>query len=310
MTKGTQTLFKNKNTSLLIALLVMLLWGSLFPVIKIGYREFGLDSSSPGSLLLFAGLRFLICGLVFQAVLLRRDRKIRLPEKGSWLSIALITLSVYVLHYICLYIGISHLESSKTAILKQIGTLFIICFAFLFRKEDRFTAAKLIGGLLGFASILVINLNGFSLTWSGYDLLIIAASFFGSASIVISKNAYDRYDPLYVTGWAQLLGGAVLTVTGLMLGGALNRFTWSAAGTLVYICFASSTAYALWNVLLKYNDMSRLNVIKFAETLFSAVCSWILLGENIFRWVYLVSFLLVCFGILIGTGRIRKKQPE
>ena len=310
MKNSRQSAFQNKTISLCLALLVMLLWGSLFPMIKIGYREFKLDSSSIGSLLFFAGVRFLISGLMFQAYIARRDGGVHLPQKGARLSIVLIALTVYVLHYICLYIGLSHLESSKTSVLKQIGTLFIICFAFLFRKEDQFTPAKLIGGILGFASILVINLDGLSLTWNRFDLLIIAASFFSAASTVISKNVYDFHDPLYVTGWAQLFGGITLVVLGLAMGGTLNCFSWSAMASLVYICLASSIAYALWNMLLKYNDMSRLNVIKFAETLFSAICSWILLGENIFRWIYLAAFMLVCAGILIGTGRCSGKHSS
>ena len=54
--------------------------------------------------------------------------------------------------------------------------------------------------------------------------------------------------------------------------------------------------------------MSRLNVIKFAETLFSALCSWALLGENVFRLSYLFSFLLVCAGILIcNLSTVKKK---
>ena len=95
---------------------------------------------------------------------------------------------------------------------------------------------------------------------------------------------------------------------GLLLGGRLARFDLRAVLVLVYMCFASCAGYGLWNLLLKYNDMSRLNVIKFAETLFSAVCSWALLGENVFRLSYLFSFLLVCAGILICNLKHRKKE--
>ena len=302
------SLLRNPLSSTLLALLVMFFWGSLFPMIKIGYSAFGVDTSNVASILLFAGLRFLLCGAVLITVSGARMKRLEFPARSALTPILLIALTAYVLHYACTYIGISHLEISKTAIIKQTGTLFIICFAFLFRKEDRFTPAKLIGGLLGFSSILVVNLNGLHLSVSGYDLLILLASFCSAAGMIFSKNAYDSCDPLYITAWAQLFGGVILLTLGLLLGGRLARFDLRAVLVLVYMCFASCAGYGLWNLLLKYNDMSRLNVIKFAETLFSAVCSWALLGENVFRLSYLFSFLLVCAGILIcNLSTVKKK---
>lgn len=303
-------LLRNPLSSTLLALLVMFFWGSLFPMIKIGYSAFGVDTSSVASILLFAGLRFLLCGAALIAVSGVRMKRLEFPARSALAPILLIALTSYVLHYACTYVGISRLESSKTAIIKQTGTLFIICFAFLFRKEDRFTPNKLIGGLLGFSSILVVNLNGLHLSVSGYDLLILLASFCSAAGMIFSKNAYDSYDPLYITAWAQLFGGAIMLALGLLLGGRLAMVDLRAALVLLYMCFASCAGYGLWNLLLKYNDMSRLNVIKFAETLFSALCSWVLLGENIFRLSYLISFLLVCAGIMICNMKGLKKRKE
>lgn len=297
-------LFQNKKTSLILALLVMFFWGSLFPTIKIGYQAFGVDTASVPSILLFAGVRFVVCGAVLLTFVGTRDRGLKTPNRGALLPIVLISLTAYVLHYFCTYVGISHLESSKTAILKQIGTLFIICFAFLFRKEDKFSVAKLVGGVLGFASILVVNLNGSSLKLTVYDLLVVSASICSVAGTVFSKNAYDHHDPMYVTAWAQLFGGIVLLAIGLATGGRFTNFTIGSVGVLAYMCFASCMGYGLWSQLLKYNDMSRLNTIKFTETLFSAVCSWAILGENIFRVEYLISFVLVCTGIMIGNGKL------
>lgn len=52
----------SKNKSMLSALLVMLLWGSLFPMVKLGYNAYNLVTT--GVILLFAGIRFTICGAV------------------------------------------------------------------------------------------------------------------------------------------------------------------------------------------------------------------------------------------------------
>ena len=48
----------------LIAFLCCALWGSAFPVIKIGYRQFGITDSGAGAKILFAGVRFILAGLL------------------------------------------------------------------------------------------------------------------------------------------------------------------------------------------------------------------------------------------------------
>lgn len=300
-----ESALKNKKTSAVLAILVMFFWGSLFPMIKIGYRSFGVDTSSVSSILLFAGIRFILCGMILLAASVRENGKLQLPTRGSVGPILAVALFAYILHYTCTYIGVSKLDSSKTAVIKQVGTLFIVCFAFLFRKEDRFTVQKLIGGLLGFASILVVNLNGRQWSMSPYDLLVIAASFCSVIGIIISKNAYDKQKPLVITGWSQLTGGTVLFLAGLITGGQFTEFTGMSVLVLAYMCFASCMGYALWNMLLRYQDMSRLNTVKFAESFFSSFCSWILLGENIFRPEFLVSLVLVCLGIIICQSKRR-----
>ncbi len=53
----------SKIYGILLALLVMALWGSLFPFIKLGYQSFKIDTAFIPNLILFAGVRFLVCGV-------------------------------------------------------------------------------------------------------------------------------------------------------------------------------------------------------------------------------------------------------
>ena len=55
----------------LLSLLVMALWGSLFPFIKIGYKAFCIDATDIPSILMFAGTRFTICGVVISMIAFR-----------------------------------------------------------------------------------------------------------------------------------------------------------------------------------------------------------------------------------------------
>ena len=303
-----ERLFSNKKAALPLALAAMFFWGSLYPSVKLGYRLFQINASAYGDIVLFAGVRFVLCGLILVAFAGARAGRIRLPGRQSVKPILLIGLFGYALHYFCTYIGVSLIDSSKAAILKQTGSLFLICFAFLFRREDAFTPAKLIGGLLGFAGIIVINMDGLVWRPGTGDLLILAASFCSACATLLSKTAYDELDPLYITAWAQLFGGVLLTVSGLAAGGSIPHVDTGALMVFAYICFASCAGYTLWNMLLKYNDLSGLNIIKFAEPLFGSLCAALLLGEDIFQWPYVAALLLVLAGIAATYGLPRARR--
>ena len=69
---------KKSTQTFLLALLVMLLWGSLFPCVKLAYKNFTIDSSNPANLLLFAGVRFLICGAIILLFCCTRKKDLKL----------------------------------------------------------------------------------------------------------------------------------------------------------------------------------------------------------------------------------------
>ena len=58
-----------------------------------------------------------------------------------------------VLHYAFTYIGLATTDSAKTALIKQLGALLYVCFAFLFIKEEKFSVLKILGTLMGFGGI-------------------------------------------------------------------------------------------------------------------------------------------------------------
>jgi drug/metabolite transporter (DMT)-like permease len=89
------------------------------------------------------------------------------------------------------------------------------------------------------------------------------------------------------------------------MGGSVTPSGISSYILLFYICASSTIAYALWNALLKQHDLSRLNTIRFAEAMFGYICAWILLGENIFTFAYLFSFVLLCVSIMFINNIIR-----
>ena len=289
----------NKNKTIFLVLLVMLLWGTLFPMVKLGYTAYNIVTT--GDILFFAGVRFTVCGAVISLYALLTDRESFKNVKATLGPILLSGLFAIVLHYGFTYTGLRLTDSSKTAILKQIGVLFYVCFSFLFFKEDKPTVKKFIAVIMGFAGILAINFSADGISFYIGDALIIAASFCTVFSNVVSKKALTTVKPVTMTGISQLFGGLVLLVIGKLLGGSMNM-PLNASGCIImgYICLASIFSYVIWFTVVKKGELSKLFIIKFAEPAFACIFGALLLGENIFRIQYLLAFLLIAGGIYIS----------
>jgi drug/metabolite transporter (DMT)-like permease len=303
--------FKSSSLiTLLPALLVMALWGSLFPMIKVGYAAVGIDTTHIPSILVFAGLRFTFCGLILVSFCAVRAKRLELPKRINIGWILLGALSSIILHYGFTYIGLALGEGSKSAIIKQIGFLFLSCFAFLFDPKDKFSVRKVIAGMLGFCGIVATAFDGSGIHFAIGDLLLLLASACSAVSAVITKKSTQRIAPVPYTGYSQLLGGICLLVSGLLLGGQIPRISISALLIFLYICAASIGAYVLWNSLLHSDSISKLSIIKFTEPMFAVLFSGLILGERILRLSYLIALLLLLSALLVEHLPGRKKHER
>ena len=298
-----------KNKGLTVSIFVMILWGLLFPTVKLGYRVFAV--TSVGDTLAFAGLRFLICGIIITAFAAVRTPSDFSGLKRGWLQVLLAGLFAIILHYAFTYVGLRTTDGSKTAILKQLGAVFYICFAALFFPEDKLTLSKIGGLILGILGIFAINANTSGFHFQTGDFLILGASFCTVFSNVISKKAFKTVTPIVLTGISQIFGGIILLLVGSAAGGhplSLIPTTLPQLGVFSMIVTASVVSYCLWFITVQKENLSKLFIIKFSEPLFAAAFSWLLLKENIFRIEYLIAFILISGGILVANIKATSKN--
>ena len=293
----------NKKRTILLALFTMLLWGSLFPMVKLGFKTY--DVVGTADILLFAGIRFTVCGSVICVLAAIKGKESYIAVNRAYLPILLSGLFAIVLHYGFTYLGLTMTDSSKTALIKQVGALLYICFSFVFIKEDRPTVQKICGALVGFLGIIALNVSTSGFTFFVGDILILCASFCTVISNIISKKLFEIVSPITATGISQLFGGVVLLTVGLCMGGQVQFTLDNSLWIMVYICIASIVSYCIWYGIVKNAELSKLFIIKFAEPVFACLFGAIILGENIWKWQYLVAFLLISSGIVISN--LRKK---
>ena len=286
----------------------MLLWGSLFPMVKLGFSVYGVVSTA--DILLFAGVRFVICGSVICAYSAVRDGRSYRTLKGSVVPVLLSGLFSIILHYAFTYLGLELTASSKTALIKQMGALLYVCFSFVFIKQDKPTVQKIVSAAIGFLGIAVLNISSDGFTFAVGDALILCASFCTVFANVISKRVFAKVPPVTATGVSQLFGGAVLLAVGLAMGGRVRFSSGDSIWIMVYICTASIVSYCIWYGIVKDGELSKLFIIKFAEPVFACVFGAIILNENIWQIQYLAAFLLVSGAVWFSNIKMNQNTNK
>lgn len=285
-----------------LALICCLLWGSAFPCIKIGYQLFDIASGDVGSQLLFAGYRFALAGVLTILLGSLISRKPLVPKKSSWSSILRLCLVQTVLQYICFYIGLANTTGVKSSIIEASNVFLSLLAASLLFRLEKLTLKKVIGCVIGFAGVVLINLNGSgldaSMSFLGEGMILLSASAYALSSILISRYSQNE-NPVVLSGFQFFIGGILLALLGAVMGGHINSFTPASAALLLYMALISAVAYTLWGILLKYNPIGRVAVFGFLNPLFGVILSALLLHESnqAFSLQGLISLILVCLGI-------------
>ncbi len=297
-----QTKLTKTWTVAFIALICCLLWGSAFAGVKTGYAEMGIAPEDWASQMIFAGVRFLIAGLMALTVGSLTERKLLLPEKETIPRIGVISLFQTILQYFFYYIGLAHTTGVRAAIIVAANVFAAILISSAFHQET-LTIRKIIGCVLGFSGIVIVNLTGldFHLNFLGDGFIFLCTIASGFSSVFMKKYTSPEYheNPVLLSGWQFAFGGAVMWILGAVCGGSLHM-TGKAWLILGYLSFVSAAAYSLWAILLKYNPVSKVTVFGFLNPLCGVMISSIILHETgVFNLQGMTALLLVCTGILI-----------
>lgn len=287
-----------------LATLCALLWGSAVPGVKIGYSLFGIAPTDTASLVLFAGLRFSLAGLLLLGFSAATGRSMVVsPQRGGELLVlGLISTAGQYLFY---YVGLAHTSGVKVSITTSTSTFFSVLLAHFLYAGDKLTARRLAGVLVGFIGVVVVNLGGtgFDLEFSllGEGFIVLAAVLFSVAGIYGKRLSRDM-DVMVMTGWQLLLGGLVLFAAGLAFGGHMGAVDLGGAVLIAYLALLSAAAFAIWSLLLKHNPVGRIAIFNTLIPVFGVSLSALFLGENLFEWKNLAALALVSLGIWLATS--------
>ena len=294
------------------AIAANLLWGSAAPCIKLGYQYFAIAEGDTMSQILFAGVRFTLAGILTILIGSLLRGRLLLPKRGSAGMILALAMMQTVIQYTFFYIGLSHAPGFKGSIISPTSTFFALLIAALVFRQEKLTARKLLGCLIGFAGVVVVSMNGKlegGMRLDGEGFLVLAAASYGCSSVLI-KRFSAREDPVVLSGWQFLVGGLLMTAVAYAAGGRLSASSPRAWPLMLYLGFLSAVAYTLWSLLLQRHPVSRIMVFSFLNPVFGVVLSALLLGEgkilNIPRCV--LAMVLVCLGVWIVNSPEKRRK--
>ena len=282
---------------LALALLVVVVWGVNFAVIKTGVGEV-----PP---LLLGALRFLLAAL--PAVLLLR------PPKVPWRLYVAYGMAISVGQFAFLFSAI-HLgmPSGLASLVLQSQAFFTMLFAALWLGEN-WRASQLVGLLLAAGGLALIgSAHGLSMPLAGFLLTLAAASMSAAGNIV--TRAVARCGPInqfaFVV-WASLVPPLPFLALSLLIEGrpaitaALAAFSLRSLATVAYLAWAATLlGYGLWTRLLSRYPANQVAPFSLLVPVVGLSTGWLVFDEAL-QPVHFVGGALLMLGLVVNLFATR-----
>ncbi len=293
-----------KAKNLLLLLLLAVLWGPSFLLIKIAVVEIP-------PITLIAGRVGLAAIILY--VLLRLGGN-NLPRPGRiWLPLAVVALFHTTFPFVLLGWAEQHIDSALASILNGLTPLFTILLAHLLTADDKLTPTKAAG--IGLGLVGVIFFVGPSLrsgsqasTWGILAMIVVAASY--GFALVYSRKHLNHL-PSTVTPTSQMiLSTLFLLPLVIFVDRPFNQPLPSlqAIGAVVALAvFGTVLAFIIYYRLLKSAAASYVSMVTYLVPVIGVLLGVVILGERL-AWNDYAGFALILLGVMIVNGVFRNQR--
>jgi O-acetylserine/cysteine efflux transporter len=277
---------------LALVLLVILVWGVNFAIIKVG-----LAGVPP---MLLGSLRFILAA--FPALLFLRPPKVPLR---LYLAFGL-TMSVgqFAFLFSAIHVG---MPSGLASLVLQSQSFFTLLLTVLWLRE-KWHANQLAGLLLAAGGLTLIgSAHGASMPLLGFLLTIAAAAMWACGNIV--SRAVGRYGPmnqLAFVVWASLVPPLPMFALSWVMEGpaaissALQHMSLQSIAAVAYIAWASTLfGYAVWNFLIARYSVNRVAPFTLLVPLVGLTTGWLAFGEEL-QAIHFIGAALLMVGLIVN----------
>jgi O-acetylserine/cysteine efflux transporter len=268
---------------LILALIVILVWGLNFIAIYFGLKGF------PPFLL--CALRFGLAALPWVFILPKPKAPIKYIIGYGVFTFAM----QFGFLFSGIYLGLS---PGLSSLILQVQVFFSIGLAFLFFR-DRPSSWKIFGSLISFVGIgiVAVHING-GATFFGLILTLLAALSWATGNMFTKK--VDAKSPLALVVWGNLIAFPFMVVVSLLLEGpvlilsSLKNVSWITIGAIMYIVYISThIGYGVWGFLLKTYPTSVVVPFTLLIPVVGFLSSALFLGEDLPAWKLIASLFIM-----------------
>lgn len=283
--------------------LLSIAWGASFLFIKIALADL-----SP---LMVGWLRLVIASLTLWIIALLARLRPRFSRR-AWLTLAAMGFFNNSLAFVLIPWGEQYIDSGLAAILNSTVPLFTIVLAHFFLFDERLSARRLGGLVLGFAGVVLLMAP--PIIASGGDWLT-AKSVQGSLAVILASACYAiatvigrrflRGEPPVLTAATQLSFGMLWLLPLVLLTNSLGSLatmslpTW---GSMLWLgVVGSGFAYLLYFSLLRNVGATQVVVVTYVLPLIGVTLGVLILGEQL-TWTMLAGLALILGGLMVVNG--------
>lgn len=292
-----------KLTHLFLILLIILIWGFNFVVVKFGLTQI------PPIFLVF--LRFFLTSI--PAIFFIKKPKV------PFTMLACYGLLMFALQFSMLFMAMHHgITPALASILLQLQVFFTLALAAYFFKERLFKT-QILGAIIAFSGVALIAMNlGSEVTLSGF-LLVVGAASCSAPGNAISKKM-GPVNMLSVVVWSSFCAWPPLLIFSFYYEGldvilkGLKQLCFYSIGSTLYITYLSTLlGYVVWNHLIATYSLSKIAPFTLLSPLIGSLASAWILKEALPAWKLFAGFLILlglCLNIFGPKWEAKKEIPS
>ena len=286
-----------KKKNLLMVLIIVLLWGSSFALIKLG-----LDQTPPITL---AFLRFAMASpLLLIYTYLKKPASFKKSLLQDWKMFFILGLTGVTLPQIFQNVGLQSTSASNSSVIVASNPVWIILFS-KFLLGEELTRIKVAGILFGFFGVIVVIMQGGvmniinSASVQG-DLITLGSALCWALYSTLGKAHLQSHDAHWTTSLSMAFG-TIMLIPFMMVTESptipSNPISW--LYLIILGVFCSGLAYLWWYHILVDEEISKVGLFLFFIPIVSIAVANLLLFE-IPNLNFLAGTFLVVLGIIIA----------
>jgi drug/metabolite transporter (DMT)-like permease len=300
-------LLSQKGKAVFLTILAGILWGTSFPIIKIG-----LSTIDPFA---FVFWRFLVSSVTLVVVMLLLGKlQFNITNKRLLVLLGMANGAGYMLQYAAM----GYTSVAKAALFINLSAMWVAILSPGLLNES-FSRKKILGVLFGLAGIVFVSTNlDFSTLGEGQliaDLMLIVSGIFWALFMIYNKKLIMRSTSATFQWMTWVLLFTMFSIapfTALAGPGffALSGWAWAAIVYTAIVCWV--IPYYLWLEGLKYLSVFTSTILLLSEIVVAVVASVIVLKEpvTVFSTVGALFIIIAIALVSVKDNRLGQKRNK